>query len=333
MQTMSEDQSETDLAERAFDIKIRIGHLFRPKFGSEKFPSQADMRANLLALRQSTLHSGGENPLAGMRNVRRLAARWRKDFRKKRPPWPHMPADRIAFAHDPDLANELCELIDEIEAIRRLERERGESGRQGMSLLLLAAAPLLERIPGPMASLVKGLDWLRMVLEALDEGDQHPILSPAKRSRNRPRNNARRHELRLRCVLALHVLLANEKHQTPARRLRLCELVYKRALSVAQDVRGEEQGKHGFSARMIHNWYDDRTVARPRVDCLEPDLPYEVHVNTWTFARLHEELAEAADRAGRKSIQDRYLAALDPENFDRPLHAVGPRHWPPFDGS
>lgn len=328
---MSDDE-DMDLGERAFDAKERAGHLFRPLRGRTRLRSQPQMRADFLANFQRSPFPRATDPLWLMRNYRQEQFRWRCDFRRRRKPLPHSSADRIVFAHHPDLANELAELIEEADAICRLERENEESGRQGMGLVLLLSARLLERVPGPMAPLVSQLDRLRMRLAVVDEGDRDPMFLPAKSPPNRRKDAARRHELRLRCLLALHALLAVEENPTPARRLQLCKCIYERARNVAREVRGENAATYVFDEVMIANWYADPKW-HPPLNRTGSDGPEYVRINAWAFFVLHQELLDAPDRSARKSIVERYLAALDAENFDRPLHAFGPRHWPPFDGS
>ena len=289
------------------------------------------MRADILANIQRSPIKSEEYHLRLMQSHRRQVAQWRADFRRKRKPLPQSPGDRITFAHQPDLAIELANLIEEAQAVLRLEREGGGSGRHGISVGLLLAARLLERIPGPIKPLVDQLDWLRMRLEALDEGDRDPMFLPAKGAPNRPKDTARMHEFRLRCLLALHALLGAEENPTPARRLRLCEHVYERARNLARVVRGEEQGSYPFSAVMIKNWYADPDW-HPPLNRTGSEYPEYVQINRFAFFVLHQELLEASDRPARKSIAERYLSALDAENFDSPLHHFGPRHWPPFDG-
>ncbi len=280
------------------------------------------------------------------------AKKRRKLYLKKRVPSPSARATRIVFGHDPKLKEALRTHILNIGENYRRSLPSDDGGRHWIVAALMVAGELLRRLPLDRTTklcLIEPLAHLRDGLCQLSDGDVIPALVPAKHKDHRPKDSIAKVEFRVRCMMAVEALLAEDKISET----EVYRKVYERSKSSAAllGIKGKITSG-GFTEKTIAKWHEHHKgkwkkwlKSRDQIDEDESDAVDLEVIGRWTLEDLKRGCAIPAKKAASSHSSKRLdaneqrtlrdlaefcLQALAPDTIYRPLSVLGPRSEVPF---
>ncbi|MBZ0211206.1 MAG: hypothetical protein K8F92_16365 [Hyphomicrobium sp.] len=250
--------------------------------------------------------------------ARRNKIRRYLSHRQHRPPGVRGEAGRIVFAHDPDLHATFEAIAGDAEKLLAKGLKSQSGGREGMIVSLEIACRLIERLPlapNAMSSLLEAITAVQDGLQLLRTGESIRAFSHGPRPPKRPRNDARKREFRIRCVLLVVVLTALNAKDAVGR-------VHQKGKQAAGFL-----GYDDFTRTKVHNWFRRHTTAWNawcKSGChVDDHTPEEV------IRRQHIELLQKiGDICGSSNLRaykDVLMASIDLANVDRPLDVLARR--------